>query len=103
MKVRVKDLLKNPKRKSIYQYIKANPGDNFNTIKQSLSLTNGVLSYHLKILEREKFIISYQDGGFKRFYLSGEKEINNVKKINGNQRMILDIIGEFPGRDDQWS
>jgi DNA-binding MarR family transcriptional regulator len=97
MKIKVKDLLKNPKRKSIYHYIKTNPGDNFNTIKQSLGLTNGVLSYHLKVLEREKFIISYRDGGFKRFYLSGEKEINNAKRINGNQRMIMDVIKEFPG------
>ncbi len=97
MKINRKDLLKNRKRKLIYKYISTNPGDNFNGIKQALSLPNGVLTYHLKILERENFVISKRDGGYKRFYISGKSKMNNIKKLNGVQKDIFNTIRNFPG------
>jgi parallel beta-helix repeat protein len=97
MKINRKDLLKNRKRKSIYKYISANSGDNFNGIKQALNLPNGVLTYHLKILERENFITSKRDGGYKRFYLSGKSKMNNIKKLNGIQNIIFKAVKDFPG------
>lgn len=97
MKINRKDLLKNRKRKLIYKYISTNPGDNFNGIKQALSLPNGVLTYHLKILEREDFVVSKRDGGFKRFYISGKSKMNNIKKLNGVQKDIFNTIRNFPG------
>ncbi|UCG68590.1 MAG: PKD domain-containing protein, partial [Thermoplasmata archaeon] len=97
MKINRKDLLKNRKRKSIYKYISTNPGDNFNGIKQALNLPNGVLTYHLKILERENFITSKRDGGYKRFYLSGKSKINNIKKLNGVQKIIFNTVKDYPG------
>jgi predicted transcriptional regulator len=97
MKINPKDLLKHPTRKSIYRHISNYPGDNFNSIKDALKLTNGVLSYHLKVMEREKFITSKRDGGYKRFYISGNSEINNVKRFNGIQKDIFSAIKNHPG------
>jgi DNA-binding MarR family transcriptional regulator len=97
MKINPKDLLKHPTRKSIYKHISTNPGDNFNSIKDALKLSNGVLSYHLKVMERENLITSKRDGGYKRFYITGNSEINNVKRFNGIQKDIFNTIKNYPG------
>ena len=97
MKINRKDLLKNKKRKTIFKYISTNPGDNFNRIKQSLKLSNGVLTYHLKILERENFITSKNEGSYKRYYIPGESSLNNVKRLNGVQNEVFNIVKNFPG------
>jgi parallel beta-helix repeat protein len=97
MKINRKDLLKHRTRKSIYKHISTNPGDNFNSIKDALKLSNGVLSYHLKLMERENFITSKRDGVYKRFFISGNSEMNDKKRFNGIQKDIFNTIKNFPG------
>jgi len=55
-------------RGQIYQYIKANPGDHYSSIRRELDLSNGVLAYHLYVLEKQNFVKSQRDGKLKRFY-----------------------------------
>jgi DNA-binding MarR family transcriptional regulator len=85
-------------RGKIYEYIMGHPGDHYNSIREELNLNNGVLTYHLRILEREDYIRSMRDGIYKRFYPVDAK----VQRVNGfgNQsvqgRIIMYLI-QKPG------
>ncbi|MDI6856629.1 MAG: CARDB domain-containing protein, partial [Candidatus Thermoplasmatota archaeon] len=56
-------------RGRIYNYIELNPGAHYNSIRSSLNLGNGTLSYHLKILEKESYIRTETEGMYRRFYV----------------------------------
>ncbi len=100
-KIKRDDVLDHFVRGQVYGYIKANPGEHYNSIKQALSLKNGTLMYHLKTLEREDYIKSVVDGRFRRFYPKEmkipEPSDELVVKMNQIQRDILNIIKESPG------
>jgi predicted transcriptional regulator len=85
-------------RGQIFGYIKANPGENYNTIKESLELTNGTLSHHLKILESEDYIYSKRDKFYTRFYPKGLKiSILDAAQLNKLQKIIFNTVQESPG------
>jgi len=97
-KLKREDVLDHFKRGEVYGYIKANPGEHYNSIKKALAMKNGTLVYHLQTLEREEFVVSVSDGRYKRFYPKGmripkEKDIT----LNRIQEIILEIINENPG------
>jgi len=100
-KIKKDDVLDHFVRGQVYGYIKANPGEHYNSIKKALSLKNGTLVYHLKTLEREEFIKSIIDGRFKRFYPREmkvpEPSDELVLRMNHIQHEILKIIRENPG------
>lgn len=73
------ELLDQLTRNKIYEYIMGHPGDNYNSIRQELNLNNGVLAYHLRMLEKEDYIKSMRDGIYKRFYPMDVK----VQMVNG--------------------
>lgn len=79
-------VLDNFERGRIYQYILMNPGDYYSSIKKSLGLNNGTLTYHLKVLEQKEFIKSRTSGRVKRFYPFG------MKISQGPHRDIQDLI-----------
>lgn len=60
--------LDQPTRLEIYNFIKNNPGVHFRGICDSLSLSVGVVQYHLSILEHVHLIKGYADGQNKRFF-----------------------------------
>ena len=78
-------------RSRIYEYIRNNPGDHYNNIKQKLELNNGSLAYHLKTLEREKYIKSKRDGIYKLFYPVGMK-IPSINEGSIHGCIIQEII-----------
>jgi uncharacterized membrane protein len=100
-KIKKDDVLDHFVRGQVYGYIKANPGEHYNSIKKALSLKNGTLIYHLKTLERGEFIKSIIDGRFKRFYPKEmklpEPSDEIVLRMNHIQHEILRIIKESPG------
>ncbi|MCJ2557095.1 MAG: winged helix-turn-helix transcriptional regulator [Candidatus Thermoplasmatota archaeon] len=55
-------------RGQIYEYIKLNPGDHYSSIRRELSLSIGLLTYHLSVLEKQNFVKSQREGKLKRFY-----------------------------------
>ncbi|MEW5760579.1 MAG: winged helix-turn-helix transcriptional regulator [Candidatus Thermoplasmatota archaeon] len=82
-------------RGKIHGYITANPGEHYNSIKEALALSNGILAYHLNVLEREGYIKSMPDGMYRRFYpKSMSLPTNGHKKM---QEIIANIIKEKPG------
>jgi predicted transcriptional regulator len=50
------DILRNQKRKDIYEYILKNPGNNFSKIVKELNYSNHVVVWHLSILVKFDFI-----------------------------------------------
>ena len=94
-KIRRVEVLDHYLRGQIHGYIIANPGDHYNNIKDELGLNNGSLAYHLKVLEREGYIISQRDGMYKRFYPS--KARPPKERLSPMQRMIVDEVKKGEG------
>lgn len=96
-KLKKKKILDNFTRGKIYGYILANPGDHYNSIKKALNLSNGLFAYHLRVLEKEKFIKSKRDGTHKRFYPFTMKVPSKDNSLRSSQIFIIDKIKEMPG------
>ena len=84
-------------RGKIHGYIIANPGEHYNAIKEQLNVTNGALSYHLRVLDREGYVRSRMDGIFKRFYPSDMKLPTTQRNISSFQEVILTIVKNNQG------
>ncbi len=91
-----KELLDNLNRRGIFELIKSSPGIHFSEMRRELDLKQGVLSYHINILEKNEFIKSIQDGAYRRFYLYDDK-IEFSFKLQDIQKLILKAITETPG------
>jgi len=87
-------VLDNFTRGRIYEHIRMNPGQHYRAIKNNLELSNGSLTYHLKVLEKEDYIKSSNDGFCKRFYPMGFKVTKGQSR--NIQELILEKIGERP-------
>jgi predicted transcriptional regulator len=83
-------------RGKIHGYIKANPGENYNAIKEALTLKNGSLAYHIRVLEKEGYVYSNREGVKTRFYPIGTK-INENGSPTLKQK-LFEIISNHPGK-----
>ena len=97
-KLRKRNVLDNYERGRIYQYIEMNPGEHYSQIKRDLSLPNGSLVYHLRVLEKASKIKSRPDGRFKRFYtLDTRIPVPNGGVLSEVQKRIVDAVKDVPG------
>jgi predicted transcriptional regulator len=97
-KIKKNTVLDHYTRGQIHGYIVANPGDHYNSIKESLKLNNGTLAYHLRVLEREGIVKSRSDGIYKRFYPMGMKVPEATgTRLTEIQKIIIKRIRETPG------
>lgn len=62
------DVFKHKDRDRIYQYIVTSPGEHLHSLSERLEINLNTLTYHLRVLEREEYIISYKDGVKRRFF-----------------------------------
>lgn len=84
-------------RGQIYGFIKANPGTHYIAIQEHLELQNGVLAYHLKVLEREDYITSERDSIYKRFYPQHMKIPHKARQLSHLQRDMVEALKTHPG------
>ena len=84
-------------RGQIYGFIKANPGTHYIAIQEHLELQNGVLAYHLKVLEREDYIVSERDSIYKRFYPRHMKIPRKERQLSRVQLDIISALRTHPG------
>jgi predicted transcriptional regulator len=84
-------------RGQIFGYIKANPGTHYLAVQEHMEMENGVLAYHLKVLEREEFIVSVRDGIYKRFYPRHMKIPRKERQLSHIQRDIVEGLKTHPG------
>jgi DNA-binding MarR family transcriptional regulator/protocatechuate 3,4-dioxygenase beta subunit len=96
-KIRRERMMDHFVRGRIYEHICQNPGVNYSAIKQRFNLTNGTVTYHLLMLERQEFIRSRQDGIYKRYFKEGTGASLMEQSPMSLQRAILRIVGERPG------
>lgn len=75
-------LLANKMRRKIFKAIASNPGIHFSSLMETLNLKNGVLAYHLSVLEKEDYISSTKEGLYRRFWAktNSYNVIQNMKK-----------------------
>ncbi|MCW4019571.1 MAG: winged helix-turn-helix transcriptional regulator [Candidatus Bathyarchaeota archaeon] len=62
------ELLNQPTRIDIYNYVLANPGVHFRGVCNGLGLSVGVVQYHLDVLEKSGLLISVIDGNNQRYF-----------------------------------
>ncbi|MEM4728188.1 MAG: PQQ-binding-like beta-propeller repeat protein [Thermoplasmata archaeon] len=91
------EVLDNYIRGKIHGYIIANPGDHYNSIRDALELSNGIVAHHLHTLEREGLIHSVRDGMYRRFFPANAKLPPEDEGHFNIQKRILAIIRNNPG------
>jgi predicted transcriptional regulator len=96
-KLSKKDVLDHFIRGQIYGYLVVHPGDNYTTIKKNLDLTNGTLTYHLDVLEREGFVKSQLRGTKRFYYPKGTKMPDNGTGFPAIKDDIIMRVKETPG------
>ena len=97
VRIRKERVLDHFTRGQIFGFIKANPGTHYIAIQEHLELHNGVLAYHLKVLEREDYITSERDGIYKRFYPRHMKIPRKERQLSRVQLDIISALRTHPG------
>jgi len=89
-------ILEFKRRKEIYDFISQNSGLHMREISRRINIPFTSLEYHLNYLEKNKLIISREDGKYNRFYLSCETSEKEKKILNCfRNRTVLSIILSF--------
>jgi DNA-binding MarR family transcriptional regulator len=97
-RLKKKKVLDNFTRGQIQGYIIANPGANLTTIRNEFDLSNGVVVYHLRVLEREGFVSSCLDGMKRRFYPGDKIEQKDKKQeLTFAQSALITLMEKSPG------
>jgi parallel beta-helix repeat protein len=98
MKLKKSKVLDNYDRGRVFQYIEINPGEHYNQIKRDLTLPNGSLVHHLRVLESAGKIKSRKDGRFRRFYTQTTQiPVTNGGVLTEVQKRITDTVKDLPG------
>jgi predicted transcriptional regulator len=91
------ELLEHQTRGMILGYLMVHPGDTYTHLKRNLQLTNGTLSYHLVVLEREGILRGQTYGVHKRFFPVGVRVPEDGGGLHEVQMRMLGAIREVPG------
>ncbi|MEW5760622.1 MAG: winged helix-turn-helix transcriptional regulator [Candidatus Thermoplasmatota archaeon] len=95
-KLKKETVLDHYTRGRIHGFIEANPGAHYNLIKRALNISNGALSYHLRVLENNNLIKHSNDGFKERFYPIHAK-IPTIPYLSKIEESILEEIRNMPG------
>src|SRR4030067_449451 len=98
------------RRPRIYEFLEANPGVHLRLIGKVLGMSTGMLSYHLRYMERRGLLRSEEEG-HRRRYFDARAFAEAQRKIIGGLRqdvpreIIMEPLGyqertvaEHPGR-----
>ncbi len=85
-------------RGAILYYVRVHPGDTYMDIKRNLDLNDGVVTYHLARLEKERLIRSAIRGARKRYYPAEMRvPLENGGELHEIQQRILRVVAASPG------
>ncbi len=73
------------RRRHMFSFIKANPGNCVSEIADCLGMSRGALRYHLKVLESEKLIEAYSDQGKVRYF-------QNNSTYGENEKLVISVL-----------
>ena len=91
------EALEHQTRGMILGYVMVHPGDTYTDIKRNLMLSNGTLSYHLRVMEREGLVRSRPRGPHKLFYPLGVRVPEDGGGLHEIQMRMLGAVREVPG------
>jgi predicted transcriptional regulator len=98
---RLKNVLDNPKRNNIFNFIKSNPGETISKISKEEDVNRGTLRYHLRmLLEKRKIVLVKKGKSMHVFnnYSHGPDENDLWLYLrNEAERKILYSIMDMPG------
>ena len=80
--MKTNDLIVLEIRRRVYRFIIKYPGLHLREISRKLEIPKTTLSYHLRYLEKERFLFAKRDGRYIRYY-AAKKVGNTEKKILG--------------------
>ncbi len=84
-------------RGRVFGYIEGHPGASYSEIMDALHLANGVASYHLYVLEREKFIASRRAGSARVYFPPDQPPRAEDSGLSPVQARIMALVRESPG------
>ncbi len=84
-------------RGRVFGDIEGHPGASYREIMDALHLANGVASYHLYVLEREKFIASRRAGSARVYYPPDQPPRAEMSGLSPVQARIMALVRESPG------
>ncbi|HKZ47961.1 MAG TPA: PKD domain-containing protein, partial [Thermoplasmata archaeon] len=85
-------------RGAILYYVRVHPGDCYMDIKRNLDLNDGVVTYHLALLEREELVRSAVRGARRRYYPAGmHVPLENGGELHEIQQRLLRFVAKQPG------
>ncbi|HEX9816478.1 MAG TPA: hypothetical protein VGB18_05820 [Candidatus Thermoplasmatota archaeon] len=90
------DILSHGRRAELFEFIKQNPGERIENARRALSISNGSMHYHLKVLSERNLIRILRDGGLARLYPAGPK-INPQPYVPAQRRRFVDLLSSRPG------
>lgn len=97
------EILEHPGRAEVYERVKAFPGVNFVQLSDQVEFGTSTLNYHLRVLERNGFVISVRDGRYLRFFDRKSGHYSSGKKLavsalrNTTTAAIAQHIRAHPG------
>jgi len=90
------NMLNQPTRMKIYDYVKNNPGTHFRGICSTLDLPIGVVQYHLNILTHTGLLQVYSDGQCRRYFEANAYAETDMQTISvlrhATARKILAVL-----------
>jgi predicted transcriptional regulator len=81
----------------ILGYVMVHPGDTYTDIKRNLLLSNGTLSYHLRVMERQGLIRSQTRGPRKMFFSREARVPEDGGGLHEIQVRMFRAIAAVPG------
>lgn len=79
-------------RSTIISVIRSFPGIRYRELARKTSMTNGKLSYHINMLERQKVIVVFRDRGSTRYFPEGYDEIMCKVIASASHSTTLSIV-----------
>ncbi len=100
-RVRKEEVLDNFTRGEINGFIKQNPGTYYREIQRALGLSNGVLTYHLAMLEKQGYVLARNSGRYKHYFPAAMIPPTRVVRLTTFQRLLLRTVRDAPGINQQ--
>lgn len=88
-------------RARIHALVGEQPGIHENEIATKLERRNGVVSYHLDVLVRENFLVTYKVAGFRHYFPKGRYHPAQMRMLAalrvGQAEKLYGLIAQAPG------
>jgi len=98
---RIRDVLKNPNRRVIMEYIQVYPGCTVSDISNDLQINRGTVKYHIYLLCLERKIVRKKDGKMTYLFKNGgvqpeKKQVFGYIRNPAKREILMTILKE-PG------